>query len=269
MPGRAGRVCGVGFARFKKIIRHLPALKAPAYSSPGRRPGFQNQPIVWRPEGAQDPSALSGRIILHRALYSGRCPGLASSAPLAGGWPGLSTLPCTSNRAQVYYHIYIYTKSYKAGLWAPRPSKAEGRGTLKCKIKGRATRPYREAPLVGSSSRAGKPDRHLKRFFENIERFTLPLSSRLSIGSTFFSWPSPEFPIGSRSCSLSDASRFATSMSKRGCHPAARPDEALQNRRQIKVRVQFWKVDTEPRRADLNLLQLRGCSLFQPLSIAW
>ena len=163
----------------------------------------------------------------------------------------------------------MVTKSYKSGFWVARPSKTEGRATLKYKPQGRACRPNHEAPLVGSSSPAGKPDRQLKQCFENIERFTLPLSSRLPIGSTFFSWPSPEFPVGSRSCSFSGASRFATSMSKPGCHPSARPEEALQNRRQIKVRVQLWKVDTEPRRADLNLLQLRGCSLFQPLSIAW
>jgi hypothetical protein len=92
--------------------------------------------------------------------------------------------------------------------------------------------------------------------------------SRSATASAFFSRPSPEFPIGSRSCSLGGASRFTTSLSQPGCHPAPRPEEALQNRREIQVRVQFWKMDTETRRADLNLLQLRGCGLFQTLGIA-
>jgi hypothetical protein len=94
------------------------------------------------------------------------------------------------------------------------------------------------------------------------------LQSRSAAVSACFPWPSPEFTIGSRSCSLGGASRFTASLSKPGCHPAPRPEEALQNRRQIQVRVQFWKMDTETRRADLNLLQLRGCGLFQTLSIA-
>ena len=94
------------------------------------------------------------------------------------------------------------------------------------------------------------------------------LRSRSATASAFFSWPSPEFTIGSRSCSLGGASRFPTSLSQPGCHPAPRPEEALQYRRQIQVRVQFWKMDTETRRADLNLLQLRGRGLFQTLSIA-
>ena len=94
------------------------------------------------------------------------------------------------------------------------------------------------------------------------------LRSRSATASAFFSWPSPEFTIGSRSCSLGGDSRFATSLSQPGCHQTPRPEEALQNRRQIKVRVQFWKMDTETRGADLNLLQLRGCGLFQALSIA-
>src|SRR6266849_5456833 len=95
------------------------------------------------------------------------------------------------------------------------------------------------------------------------------LPSRSATASVFFSWPSAKFTIGSRSCSLGGASRFTTSLPKPGCHPAPRPEEALQNRRQIQVRVQFWKMDTETRRADLNLLQLRGCGVFQTLSIAW
>lgn len=94
------------------------------------------------------------------------------------------------------------------------------------------------------------------------------LLRRSAAASACFSWPSPEFPIGSRSCSLRGASRFTASLSQPGCHPGPRPEEALQNRREIKVRVQFWKMDAETRRADLNLSQLRGCGFFQTLSIA-
>jgi len=94
------------------------------------------------------------------------------------------------------------------------------------------------------------------------------LLSRSATASVFLSWPSPELTVGPRSCLLGGASRFTSRLSKPGGHPAPRPEEALQNRRQIQVRVQFSKMDAETRRADLNLLQLRGCGLFQTLSIA-
>lgn len=41
----------------------FPALKAPKFISPGQRPGFSVQILFLRPEGAQGPSALSGRIL--------------------------------------------------------------------------------------------------------------------------------------------------------------------------------------------------------------
>jgi len=44
--------------------RFLPALKAPPDSSPGQRPGYRGKTTVLRPEGAQEPSALSGRKII-------------------------------------------------------------------------------------------------------------------------------------------------------------------------------------------------------------
>jgi hypothetical protein len=94
------------------------------------------------------------------------------------------------------------------------------------------------------------------------------LLSRSATASAFFSWPSAKLAIGSRSCSLGGASRFATSLSKPGCYPSPRPEKVLQNRRQIQVRVQFWEIDTETRRADLNLSQSRVCGLLQTLSIA-
>jgi hypothetical protein len=54
-------IYGISVASFKGTNQYLPALKAPADASPGQRPGFRHQPIVWRPEGAHGPSALSGR----------------------------------------------------------------------------------------------------------------------------------------------------------------------------------------------------------------
>src|ERR1035437_6974738 len=56
--------------------RYLPALKAPAFTSSGQRPGFPNQSIVERPEGAQGSSALSGRAIIHGHDPRGVAPGL-------------------------------------------------------------------------------------------------------------------------------------------------------------------------------------------------
>ena len=48
----------------------------------GNALGYSTRAIVLRPEGAQGPPAPSARARL-LALYPGRCPGLASSAPLA------------------------------------------------------------------------------------------------------------------------------------------------------------------------------------------
>ena len=76
-------VCGVCLARFTKMNRHLPVLKAPENASPGQRPGLRHRSIVRRPEGARSPSAPSGRAIWVGTLYPGRCPGLASSVPSA------------------------------------------------------------------------------------------------------------------------------------------------------------------------------------------
>ena len=59
---RTARIYGESMAGFRNVNRYLPALKAPAYASPGQRPGFRHRPFVWHPEGAQDSSAPSGRI---------------------------------------------------------------------------------------------------------------------------------------------------------------------------------------------------------------
>ena len=53
----------------------LPALKAPELTSPGQRPGYRKIPIVVRPEGAQGPSALSGRPISRENISRGVTPG--------------------------------------------------------------------------------------------------------------------------------------------------------------------------------------------------
>jgi hypothetical protein len=74
---------GMSRTNFNKITLHLPALKAPADASPGQRPEFRHRPNVSRPEGAQGPSAPSGRTSSLGASLPGRCPGLATSAPLA------------------------------------------------------------------------------------------------------------------------------------------------------------------------------------------
>ena len=65
------------------LIRLPPALKAPALASPGQRPGFPIRSIVVRPERAQvsPPPFQGGRE--HVARYPGRCPGLATFAPMA------------------------------------------------------------------------------------------------------------------------------------------------------------------------------------------
>ncbi len=54
--------------------RHSPALKAPELTSPGQRPGYRKQPDVVRPEGAQGPSAPSGRAISRENISRGVTP---------------------------------------------------------------------------------------------------------------------------------------------------------------------------------------------------
>src|SRR5579863_4408532 len=60
------RIYRSDFARFNPIDRCLPALKAPAKTSPGQRPGFRNPSIAVRPEGAQGlpPPFQGGRYSL-------------------------------------------------------------------------------------------------------------------------------------------------------------------------------------------------------------
>jgi hypothetical protein len=85
MPGQSGkgRIYGFGRVKFKKRNPPIPALKAPAHASPGSALGY----VINRSFGA-----LRGRRVLRpfRAdnvasgdISPGRCPGLASSAPLA------------------------------------------------------------------------------------------------------------------------------------------------------------------------------------------
>jgi len=52
----------------------IPALNAPVDASPGQRPGCSHPSPIVRPEGAQGPTALSGRSQIWRAQCPGRCP---------------------------------------------------------------------------------------------------------------------------------------------------------------------------------------------------
>jgi|GEM_PF-1199128 len=51
------------------------ALKAPKVTCPGQRPGVRSYPLVARPEGAQEPSALSGRERIPELDTRGVAPG--------------------------------------------------------------------------------------------------------------------------------------------------------------------------------------------------
>jgi hypothetical protein len=62
-------------------MRYLPALKAEAVVSPGQRPGSWSPSIAVRPEGAQAPSALSGRIMIGGRNTRGVAPGWHPSRP--------------------------------------------------------------------------------------------------------------------------------------------------------------------------------------------
>ena len=53
----------------------FPALKAPAYTSPGQRPGFDHESITLRPERARESSALSGRATIPWLGSRGVAPG--------------------------------------------------------------------------------------------------------------------------------------------------------------------------------------------------
>ena len=68
--------------KVKKVNRSFPALKAPGLASPGQRPGFRHRTAVCALKGRRVPHPF--RADNRAQPYSpGRCPGLASSAPLA------------------------------------------------------------------------------------------------------------------------------------------------------------------------------------------
>ena len=75
----------------------LAALKAPKLESPGRRPGFRNSPIVWRPERARAPPPFQGG-----ATIAGTLPGaLPQSDYLRAVGAATTQYPRTEENAEM------------------------------------------------------------------------------------------------------------------------------------------------------------------------
>ena len=83
-----------------------------------------------------------------------------------------------------------------------------------------------------------------------------------------FSRPSAQGPIPLGSGALSLASRRATELPQPRGHPFLRSQKPFQNCRNIKIRIQFRKVNAEARGCHLNVLKFCRRRVFQALRVA-
>ena len=86
---------------------------------------------------------------------------------------------------------------------------------------------------------------------------------------TGFAWPSAEPPIGTRGSGLQFAGNLSARLAHSRSHPLARAQKAVQQCRQIQVRVQFRKMQAQPRRRNFDVRKLRRPRAFQALRVVW
>jgi len=89
--------------------------------------------------------------------------------------------------------------------------------------------------------------------------------------SGFFDLPRPSAELAVAACGGSFGRRGYTvaNFSMFGGDPTLRPQEALQQRGQVNVRIEIREMNSEARWRDFDCVELIGFRAFEPLGIAW